>query len=355
MRDQPASGNPAICAHQRKIEGDRLANRGRHKRNQLISAPPERYAGLLDGPPDRRAWTHDRIVVVEADAHRLVRLRSRRRHQRIVRGHVPRLQRAEEQGHVSCRSRHRPDLTSNRLLADKSAVGAAIGPAIERGFESGDPAPSGRDSNATSNVGADAQGRKTDREGGPFPTRRATRRVRRTPRVLGHAEHRIARLVRKQKLRHVGATHDHAAGLAYGLYDHGVGARAQRLAVLDAQRRGVASHIEVLFDRDRQASQRTHRLAVLARNIDGARAFQRIAAHRLDEGAHARLDRHGSIDVAANDLLGGDLSSLQEIQQLHGGGMNERVVQIVGHGARILLPTRPWKQARNDVQAGPRR
>ncbi len=91
--------------------------------------------------------------------------------------------------------------------------------------------------------------------------------------------------------RAVGAPENDGAGLAQIVDHRAVAARDDIALQFKAVGRGEAFLIDIDFDGDRHAGQRTDRLACSDRGIDGGGLGQHIVGAMVDDGVDGRVDR----------------------------------------------------------------
>ena len=112
---------------------------------------------------------------------------------------------------------------------------------------------------------------------------------------------------------------DDRAGFAQARHRRAI---AHRLAALEDGRAAfglVIGGVEYVFDGDRNAVQRSDRIAIAAALVKPARLLQRFVRIEMNEGVHLAVDRSDALETSSRHFLSGDVAACYPLGSLDRG------------------------------------
>lgn len=175
-------------------------------------------------------------------------------------------------------------------------------PAIDGGLESCNATKVRGDADRTTNVGAKAERRLSGCDGCSFTARGAARTSTEVPWVFGGSIDAVIAFLYEQKLRNVGFAQDDAAGRFERSDSNRIFLTVMTASTGDAERGRGTDDLEVVFDRHRQAVERSDWITSSASGIGRFSRFAGTVIERQDDGTDLVTDCAAPVDERVDDL-----------------------------------------------------
>lgn len=248
-----------------------------------------------------------------------------------------------EVGHAAA---HRPRARTDLLLPARALAPrrghAARADAVVGRLEAGDATHGRGQSDRTTHVGADAEGRAARRDERALTAAAAAAGPAEVVRVARRAPHGVGRLGQHQELRYGRAHEGDRALRARQRHQQRVLLARREGAAGQTARRVAAGHVDLVLDGDRQPVQRATRGAARALSVGRCRLSDRCFEALLRVALQRAAHRHGAGDEAAHDVLGAELAPLHRADQCGGRHLHH----LLGRRRQRVEQRRPAQQAR---------